>query len=378
MAEPLSPSAGHRPVRVALHGSYFTDNFGDILLMQIYLRWLREAVEGAEVLMPFLPAATSHHFDVPAGRGYGALLRADALVYGGGGYFGEPPTDRRRWGARLAARHLAPGLLAAATGREVIVNGVGAGPVSAALPRWMLARVTARASQVVVRDEESLAFMRALGVAEDRLQLGADAALCLQPSDLPASAVDEIEGWLSGLPAGPRLGVHLTGDSARGAGHAAAIDDVLAFAAARPELRVVAITDQKGAAGQQAATLELSERLPGRCEAYRYQRPWPLAALLARLDLVVTMKLHVGIVAATLGTPVLSVRSHPKIERFYRQLGASDASLPLPRLEPGMLYELLEREFGQGGGGTEVPESLRAAALRCRDLLRDRLRELAS
>lgn len=374
----MSATAGSRRIRVALHGSYFTDNFGDILLMQLYLRWLREAAEGVQVLMPFLPAATSHHFDVAEGRGYGALLRTDALVYGGGGYFGEPPADQRRWGARLAARHLAPGLLAAALGREVIVNGVGAGPVSASLPRWMLARVATRASQVVVRDEESLAFMRGLGVLEGRLHLGADAALCLEPSDLPASAVDEIEGWLSGLPAGPRLGVHLTGDSARSAGHAAVIEDVLAFVAARPGLRVIAITDQKGAAGQLAATRELAERLPGRCDVYLYRSPWPLAALLARLDLVVTMKLHVGIVAATLGTPVLSVRSHPKIERFYRQLGASDASLPLAGLKPGMLRALLEREFSQGDRDAKVPEELRAAALRCRDLLQGRLRELAS
>lgn len=364
--------------KVVLHGSYFTDNFGDILLMQIYLGWLREAVDGVEVLMPFLPDTTSHHFDVPSDRGYGSLRGVDTFVFGGGGYFGEPPSEQRRWGTRLAVRHLTPGLLASMKGCEVVVNGVGAGPVSANFPRWMLAKVVRTASQVVVRDEESVAFMLGLGVSDERLYLGSDAALSLSPKELPAAAVAEVDEWLAGLPSGPRLGVHFTGDSRRGGGHAVAIDDVLAFAASRPDLRVVAITDQQGAAGQVAAVEELSERLAGRCDIYHYQRPWSLAALLARLDLVVTMKLHVGIVAAVLGTPVISVRSHPKIERFYRQLGADDASVPLSDLKSGTLSMLLQSRLDRPEGIIVVPEALRAAAQKCRELLQERLQYRAS
>ena len=43
--------AGAVPV-VAVHGSYQTDNYGDLLLIALYARWVRELLPGTRVVHP--------------------------------------------------------------------------------------------------------------------------------------------------------------------------------------------------------------------------------------------------------------------------------------------------------------------------------------
>ena len=39
-------------IRVALQGSYFGHNFGDVLLLSLYTKWIRETLEDCEVVLP--------------------------------------------------------------------------------------------------------------------------------------------------------------------------------------------------------------------------------------------------------------------------------------------------------------------------------------
>jgi polysaccharide pyruvyl transferase WcaK-like protein len=363
-----------RPYRVVLHGAYHTDNYGDMLLMLLYRRWIEEAGEGVEVRMPFLPPATAHQLDAPPGRGAIELRGVDTFVYGGGGYFGEPPTGVARWGLRLTVRHLLPGLAVALGGGDLVLSGVGAGPVTFGPARGALAHILSRARLVSVRDEASRAFLVGLGARAGDVHVTADAALVLRPASLPAAAVRFAAGWLATVPPAPRLGVHVGGASAAGPGYRALLDDVLAFARERPDLRLVPLSDQTGARGQVEAIEELAGRLPGRCDPYRYDEPWRLTALLGRLDMVVTTKLHVGIVAAALGTPVLSYPRHPKVGRFYEQVGAPEASTPLAGLRPGRALDDLRARFGRPEAAVSIPDDVRDAADANRRLLQRHLR----
>jgi polysaccharide pyruvyl transferase WcaK-like protein len=364
----------HRPYIVALHGSYHTDNFGDMLLMALYKRWLLETAEGIEVRMPFVPPRTAVHLDPGPRRGALALRDVESFVYGGGGYFGEPPSRQRQWGRRLIVRHLLPGLALASLGRDIVISGVGAGPLTHRWARRALARVAERASLITVRDEASRAEFVELGLDSAAVQVTADAALVLDEAAIPERARLSARKWLDQRPAERRLGVHVGRPSSTRDSHAAILDDVVAFAVARPDLRIVALNDQRGAAGQLAAAEELSSRLPGRCDEYRYRDPWELTALLGAMTMVVTTKLHVGIVAAALGTPVLSYPNHPKVPRFYEQIGAPDATHPQATLRPGRVRDHLEGRFDRAEGAVTVPEAVRAAADANRTLLQAHLR----
>lgn len=367
----------HDRLVVALHGSYHTDNFGDMLLMLIMRSWLEEVSPLVEVRMPFVPAATAAVLRPGPALGVKALLGADLFVYGGGGYFGEPAKDAARWSLRLARRHLLPGLAMALLGRGVAVCGVGAGPLSHPLPRAMLRAILRRARPIAVRDEPSRSTLLELGAGAAAVEVTADAALTLHHGMLPPGAAAHARAWIAAQPRGPRLGIHMSRPAAPGAPGRLLADEVLAFASAHPEVQLVGLTDQRGASNQAAAAADLARSLPTRTSVYMYADPWHLAALLAELDMVVTTKLHVGIVALALGTPVLSVPSHTKTPRLYRQIGAPDACHPLAELRPGWVVAQLERRFGRPEGVTVVPPAVRAAAERNRELLqrfvRDRL-----
>jgi hypothetical protein len=89
---------------IALHGAYRHDNFGDMLLLGIYIRWIRESYPGCRVILPLLRTDLTRLVNAD-GQGLTALMRASALVYGGEGYFVEPNSGRTFWALR---KHLAP------------------------------------------------------------------------------------------------------------------------------------------------------------------------------------------------------------------------------------------------------------------------------
>ena len=57
---------------------------------------------------------------------------------------------------------------------------------------------------------------------------------------------------------------------------------------------------------------------------YNYTTPDNLCWILSQCSLVVTYKLHVGIVSAALSKSVIAFPKHEKVKRYYQQIGESD------------------------------------------------------
>lgn len=78
----------------------------------------------------------------------------------------------------------------------------------------------------------------------------------------------------------------------------------------------------------------------------KYDNPLSLCRVLDNCDLVVTHKLHVGIVSAHLGKSVISFSGHSsKIERLYNQLNESKRSIPLNSLSHADGLKILEEFY---------------------------------
>src|SRR5690554_1426886 len=118
-----------RAREVALHGSYFGHNFGDLLLMIIFHRWICAASAKVSVS---LPLASDEMRSVIGAQhcGPASLVRASAVISGGGGYFGEQPHNPVVWGFRNLRRHSAPGIVARILRKPYAVVGVGVGPIT--------------------------------------------------------------------------------------------------------------------------------------------------------------------------------------------------------------------------------------------------------
>ena len=76
---------------------------------------------------------------------------------------------------------------------------------------------------------------------------------------------------------------------------------------------------------------------------YKYSTSHDLVSLLNECDLVITTKLHVGILSASLGKSVLAFPTHrEKVERYYKQIGESGRCLSLKKVNYDIVFNMLE------------------------------------
>ena len=170
----------------------------------------------------------------------------------------------------------------------------------------------ARAETVLLRDEESLGYY------------AGDAAQCV---DLALSMRSSVK------PGDKRaVGLHLynLNDAHR--------QSLIALAARRfPDRELLLLNDSKrdnyGSAAVAAQVEAL--RADGRSvDVVKYTDVDTLVGHLDRCAVVVTSKLHVGIVSIALGAASLSIPFHPKVTRLYRQLGISAFCEPYVGADP--------------------------------------------
>ena len=299
--------------RVAVHGSYFANNFGDTLLVRLMCDRVADRVGAGNVYL-----AVPGDEDEQRAIGYPVAApeqraTVDHLVFAGGGYFGEPAgswTARRKWYRRNGARHL--DWVADFERAAVHVLGVGYGPLTGRRFRSRVDALLARAETVLLRDEESLGYY------------AGDAAQCV---DLALSMRSSVK------PGDKRaVGLHLynLNDAHR--------QSLIALAARRfPDRELLLLNDSKrdnyGSAAVAAQVEAL--RADGRSvDVVKYTDVDTLVGHLDRCAVVVTSKLHVGIVSIALGAASLSIPFHPKVTRLYRQLGISAFCEPYVGADP--------------------------------------------
>jgi polysaccharide pyruvyl transferase CsaB len=311
--------------RIGIIGSYGGLNVGDEAILASMLSALRSRLPDARFSV-FSRAAEhtrAHHDvddvvparDVTRDEAAAKLRGVDLVLLGGGGILYDSE-------ARVYLR-----LIRLAQSLEIptMAYAVGAGPLSFDEDRRMVRSTLPRMAAVTVRDRGS---QRILESCELRcpIEVTADPALLLDAS--PAAGVELTS---SGVPPGRRV----VGMSLREPGHAAPdLDDggyqsVLAhaadFACTRFDAEVVFIP-------MEACDLRLSHAVIGRMVRADHAHvlkaghdPGRLLGLMAQLDMVVAMRLHVLIFSAVAGTPALALPYAPKVADFASALGLRTA-----------------------------------------------------
>src|SRR5690625_1789856 len=165
-------------MKICVHGAAHATNFGDLLLHQILINWIREINPKIHVNLPYSPL--SNLYDIGADSvGLDEARDAKALIFSGGGYFGEPTEDIDSWSQRNYERYVQVGLKAIEQGLPVAIIGVGAGPLTDSRIRSGIVRLFNSSAVAAVRDQESYDYLVEYGVTPERLCVTADAALTL-------------------------------------------------------------------------------------------------------------------------------------------------------------------------------------------------------
>jgi polysaccharide pyruvyl transferase WcaK-like protein len=310
------PAGGaRRRPRVLLAGAFGQGNPGDESVLDAFVG----ALAGCDV------AATCERGRGPS-SGYTAVdagdrpavaravLGADLVVATATVFKTLHPSAGRRPLA-LLANTLAMSGAARAVGRPVAFAGVGAGDLAGPGARLMARAVARSAAYVEVRDEESAAVLHAAG-AGGRLQVGADVVWAAMP---PRSAfVPDVPGVPAPPPGRPPRVVfalsHLAGGPSLVAALAGAAGE-LAGSGYEVELQPWQPERDRAMAAAVAARAGLPLRTanaPGNVA--------DAAGALPGAALVVGLRFHSLVAAASAGVPFLAVAHEPKLSGLARRL----------------------------------------------------------
>lgn len=327
--------------RIAISGYYGFDNSGDEAVLQSILLALKQegeqaGIRVAPVILSADPVKTNRLYGVEAVHRmrprdvWEAIRGCDALVSGGGSLLQDVT------GLGTIPYYLGVLKLAQWLDKPTFIYSQGVGPVGRRLFYPMIRGIVNKSKLVYVRDEESAALLRRMGVRQDVLTV---------PD--PVMGFPWLDEGKVDMPGGERVPVvgvairHWRKDRRELEQLAAG----LSLLADRQRLRI-RLLPLHPPYDEQASSYVL-ERLAGRA---RYNADvvrgadTPLAMLeqVAGCDLIVAMRLHALIYAATQMVPMLGISYDPKIDHFLHRLG-EQAVGSTDALDPARLAGEAER-----------------------------------
>lgn len=291
---------------VAVHGSYFANNFGDTLLIKLLCDRVASIVGPQNVYL-----AVDGLAEEQQAIGYPVLPKekkhlASHLLFAGGGYFGEPHghfLERMKWSLRNQKRHLS--WWRDFRNARCSILGVGYGPITDPLFRWRVKKLVKVADPVLLRDQESLSYLRC-----DKAKVCVDYALSIKGRVEPKDK--------------RTIGLHLYGidDDRR-------LEIINAVTTRYPNEDIILLDDSGvSTSSEQLMTRVVKLRHGNSVTTKSYEDVTALLELIDNCKLLITTKLHVGIVGIASGAKVISLPIHQKTIRLYRQLDLEAFCVP--------------------------------------------------
>ncbi len=272
------------------------------------------------------------------GRLWRAMKAADLLISGGGSFLHEADFELhgrsflfREGKLRPVPYFLSVVLMARARGLPVMWYAQGLGPLHTRSARWSVGR-TASASQAVTwRDPGSARLAYDVGVRAPIHMVVPDPAYALAPASLDDARFQLSQSGLAPesryLAVCPRPWLGRTG-------YLECLGEALESAGDDLGLDILLVPFHESQDPPVCATLAARPGLAGRAHVLSpVDSPAVLAAILGRAELVVAMRLHSGILAATAGTPAVVLDYDPKTRAFADQTGQSRWAVGVDLLE---------------------------------------------
>ena len=346
---------------VVICGAYGRGNAGDDAILEAILQEMREIDPDMPVtVLSKDPKSTRLTYrvravsrtDFPAW--YGAMRRAKLYINGGGSLIQDVTSRRSLW-FYLMNIHFAK-----MAGCKVQMYGCGIGPVTRENHRKLAADVlNANVDVITLREPDSLAELKAMGVAKPEILLTADPALTLH-----RASDDETDSVL--LRAGiPPHGKYICFALRRWRGFeekAPLFGQAAKYAFETYGLTPVFVAVEKHldpGAGQLAAKgLDVPHYFLNDAGT-----AGTIIGALSRMEIVVSMRLHALIFAAGHGIPLAGVVYDPKVSAFLRYIG-QERFADLDTLTTEQLCAMIDRAVTQA----EHPDTQEAAVQRLQEM----------
>ena len=349
-------------MKVLLSGATAGTNFGDFLFAKMFQEFVGTIVgdenvfwndRGYHSLSEFYIQRLNYHRQF-------TLKDIDALVYISGGYFCGDDKRLIDYVFRYL-RYFHIGLRCLLRRKPYAIIAVEAAKSNNFIIDKIQRILIRNADLVVVRNQPSMDYVESiLGKDSVNAICTADSVFAMERQLFENSQIpDEFNDSSS-----PKLFFHCNPVMSQNARHLDTIVPIInSFLEKHPEYQVIISADQympEFAQPGGAGDIIRSQIRSDKTIVYQYDEPVSLCKVIDCCDVVITTKLHVGIVGAHLGKSVISFSGHTlKISRLYRQLGIGDRSVPLDTLTVDAGIELLEAKYNSP---VKVPETVVNAA----------------
>lgn len=331
---------------VLIHGAINTSNFGDVLFINIFYKAIKKNKklnpifigEGKYSLSDFNRKELKYYNKVSKKE----AEHADILVYMSGGYFGD---DNKSFikGLQRYYRYFKIGLKFVKLKKPIVIIGVGGGPLFNPFCLRAAKKIMNNSKLIIVRDDFTKNYFKSNGVKND-ITVTADTALAIKKDIIPKldnKIYDEIK-----LKIGNKkiIFFHI---SVTKKGNSELINKVLPainkFIEENDDYGVIIGRD--GYKDEELSHSDLYKKIKTKYKyAYNYYSSIQLCSLLNNVDLIVTPKLHVGIIGSYLGKSVISISVHSsKTKRFYQQIGQIDRCIQMNDANSVIIYTLLKK-----------------------------------
>ncbi|HVT12278.1 MAG TPA: polysaccharide pyruvyl transferase CsaB [Fimbriimonadaceae bacterium] len=349
-----------------LSGYFGSGNIGDDAIMLGFVQGLGNTSHSIEVLSG-APEETYRLYGLRSthrremDKVKEAISRCDALIFPGGSIF----QDVTSFKSVLYYSQLVK--MAKGQKKKVLLLGQGVGPLKGFIGKSSAASAFNMADAIAVRDPQSVATLKSLGV-KVQPRVTADSAFLLPPP--PEN--DNQQGFNVGNMKSVGLSVRPHGKS----------KDVIQlfgeFTRLLYQNNYMPVLIEMDRNDDGPLIQEIAKSQGGKIPDLRkLQTPMQLQQRLRRMDALIGMRLHAGILAATVGIPPLMVSYDPKVAAFAKLLEIGTApsieGLTAQRLYDMFVQHMKDRERNEKLLERKIAELRKAAQLNI-ELLESTLR----
>ena len=303
--------------KIVLHGAYKGDNFGDTLLLLILISKLQD--KGIQIILSNTCKSTvekcKQFKNIRMAKGISELMFADCLIFGGGGYFGEQPTNKIKWYLNFIKNHLAIGYLFIIMRKPIAFIGVEFGELSNAFIKWLSCLLLNKAKILGARNFDSVSWLKD-NVTNKNIVYSADMALNIKDFDFEGDCTNNSSEF--------EILMHPSFDPKLDSVSAQIVDCLNKINWENDSMKLSLILDRNNAETERLAASWRSALGDKISNIYKYESPLELCAIIKNSNCIISNKLHTTIVAASYGRRVISVAKHPKNKRFFNDIGRPD------------------------------------------------------
>jgi polysaccharide pyruvyl transferase CsaB len=308
------------PKKIVMSGYYGFGNAGDEAILKSVYESVKENLPDAKVtVLSKTPEETSQIYGCSAVPRFNpiavwkAIKKCDLLISGGGSLLQDTTSTRSLMYYLLIIR------LAERMDKKVMLYANGVGPIRKDFSRKRTAKAVSEATAVTLRDPESLNTLRSMGVCRGDVKVTSDPVFLLEPSS--GERADKILKD-AGVPEGGFIAV-----SARPwktEGFEDKIAEICDKISTQYNKNIVFLTMQPGI--DDVESRAIAEKMKSKSYLIECGHNAPdLMSVIAKSDLVLSMRLHSLIFAARTATPSIGFDYDPKVTAYLKLLDQPSA-----------------------------------------------------